>query len=256
MISFINELQLRNPELYWFGLFNFFIAASLVLLMPFIQIKVLGIHAFIKPIKFALSIAIYSWTMAWYMFYLKDTNLNWMNWSIIVFLGFEIIYIAFQAAKGQLSHFNLSTPVYSMLYSLMAMAASGVTLITAYVGILFLKQDNSNLPEYYQIALHCGIWIFVIFSFQGFAMGSKLTHTIGAIDGGKGIPFFNWSVNAGDLRIAHFIGMHALQVIPILAYYFFKNSTLIIFVSIVYAFLAIITWYMAIKAKSPFYFLN
>jgi uncharacterized membrane protein YvlD (DUF360 family) len=74
MIIFINELQLRNPELYWFGLFNFFIAASFVLLMPFIQIKVLGIHAFIKPIKFALSIAIYSWTMAWYMFYLKDTN--------------------------------------------------------------------------------------------------------------------------------------------------------------------------------------
>jgi hypothetical protein len=256
MLNFLQELQFRNPELYWFGLFNFLIAAALVILMPFIQIKVLGIHAFIKPIKFALSIAIYSWTMAWYMFYLKDTNINWMNWSIIVLLGFEIFYIVFQAAKGQLSHFNLSTPIYSVFYSFMAMAASGVTLITAYVGFLFLKQDNSNLPEYYQIAIHCGIWIFVIFSFQGFAMGSKLTHTIGAIDGGKGIPFLNWSINAGDLRIAHFIGMHALQMIPILAYYLFKNSTITIITSVIYTLIAFVTWYMAIKAKSPFYFLK
>ncbi|MFY8021467.1 MAG: hypothetical protein ACOVP1_09725 [Bacteroidia bacterium] len=256
MINFLQEIYSRNQNLFWFGSFNFFVSAVLLIILPFVQIQVMGVHALIKPIKFAMSIAIYSWTMAWYMFYIKDTNLAWMNGAIILLLGFEILYIGFQAAKGQLSHFNLSSPLYSVLYSLMALAASGVTVLTAYLGILLMKQSPSHLPEYYQTALQCGIWIFVIFSFQGFAMGSRLTHTIGAIDGGKGIPFLNWSISAGDLRIAHFIGMHALQLIPILAYYLFKNSTLTIVVSLAYAILAAITWYMALHAKSPFYFLK
>ena len=252
MIEFIHELQLRNPELFWFGAFNILIATLLFVLIPFVRIKILGIHGFIKPIKFALSIAIYSFSMAWFMNYLKEVDLSWMNWSIIILLGFEILYIVFQAARAQLSHFNISSPLYSLLYGLMAIAASSVSIITAYVGVRFLQQDNSFLPSYYEWSIHGGIWLFVIFSFQGFAMGSRLSHTIGEKDGGKGIPFFNWSINAGDLRIAHFIGMHALQLIPLLSFYILKDTATTGLLIVVYAILSFLSWYMAVKGKSPF----
>jgi hypothetical protein len=85
------------------------------------------------------------------------------SWVLILLLGFEIIYNAFQANKGQLSHYNISTPMYSALNSMMALAATLVTLYTAYVGILFFKNDFPNLPTYYLWAIRFGILIFIRF---------------------------------------------------------------------------------------------
>ncbi len=189
--------------------------------------------------------------MAWYCAYLPNFNIQLFNWSTIILLGFEIVYIAFQASKGQLSHFNLSTPMYSVLYSMMALAATLVTIYTAYVGMLFFTNSFPNLPDYYVWSIRLGILIFVIFSFEGFVMGSKLTHTIGGPDGGPGIPLLHWSTKFGDPRVAHFIGMHALQVLPLLSYYFVKNTKAIFLVAFIYLILSIFTLIQALKGR-PF----
>lgn len=54
-----------------------------------------------------------------------------------------------------------------------------------------------------------------------------MTHTIGTLDGSKGLSILNWSCTHGDLRIAHFIGMQALQIIPILSFYLLKIQNLL-----------------------------
>jgi hypothetical protein len=252
MMQFLKIIQSRNPMLYWFGFLCFIIAGFLFLISQFPSPIVMGVNAWYKPTKFALSIGIYSWTMGWFTFYLgRFKGAKTFNWSVILLLGFEIVYITLQAGRGQLSHYNVSHPFYAGLYVLMAVAATIVTVWTAYIGVLFFKRDIPALPDYYLWAIRIGIIIFVIFSLQGFVMGSQMTHTIGGPDGDHGIPFLNWSKKFGDPRVAHFIGMHALQVLPLMAKYLLKNVKLTFFVGFLYGILAVFTLIQALEGK-PF----
>lgn len=45
------------------------------------------------------------------------------------------------------------------------------------------------------------------------------SHTVGAKNGSEGLPFLNWSTLFGDLRVAHFFGIHSLQLIPFFGYW-------------------------------------
>ena len=72
--------------------------------------------------------------------------------------------------------------------------------------------------------IRLGIILFVIFAFEGGLMASHLAHTVGAPDGGPGLPVVNWSRQYGDLRIAHFIGVHSLQVLPLFGFFVAKSN--------------------------------
>lgn len=251
-MEFIIELKQRNEWLFYFGIANFVLAALFTALSFITNIQVAGVNAWYKPIKFALSIGIYVLTMGWLMHYLpQSSSIAFCSKLIVVMLAFEIVYIGLQAGKGQLSHFNVSSPLYSKLYTGMAIAATIVSLVTLYIGILFFQADLAHLPNYYVWAIRLGLLLFVIFSLEGFVMGANLSHTIGAPDGGKGLPFLNWSRKFGDPRVAHFIGMHALQILPLLAYYVLKNTKLTIAVAILYTLLAVYVLVQALQAK-PF----
>ena len=249
MKIFLETLKFRNEALFYFGLANLVLAFIFLILSQTTTTQVLGINAWIKPFKFAFSTVLYTFAMAWYCFYLKDFNIKMFSWAVILLLGFEVGYIIFQAARGQLSHFNISTPVYAALYSGMAIAITILTLYSAYIGVLFFKNDFPELPIYYVWSIRLGILIFVIFAFEGFVMGSRLTHTIGGAIGGQGLPLVNWSTKFGDPRIAHFIGMHALQVLPMLAFYVLKDIKMTVLVSVLYGLLAVFTLVQALQGK-------
>ena len=249
MTDFIEQLKHRNETLFYYGLLCLLLAIVFIALTKYTNTQVYNANAWYKPFKFAFSTFLFAWTMAWYCYYLPNFNVKLFNWSVIILLGFEIFYIAFQANKGQLSHYNLSTPVYATLYSIMAIAATLVTLYTAYVGLLFFKYDFPTLPNYYLWAIRLGILIFVVFSFEGFAMGSRLNHSVGALNDNSNWLILGWSKTVGDLRVSHFIGMHALQVLPIISYFVLKNTKLTIGLSFVYGLLALITLIQALKGR-------
>ncbi len=250
MLDFIINIKEKNETLFFFGSLNLLLAFIFIILSKTTTIEVQGINAWYKPIKFSLSIFIYSFTMAWYCYYLPSSfNANIFNWSIVLLFGFEIVYITFQAAKGEMSHYNTSSPMHSLLFSMMAFAASAATIYTAYIGILFFKNNFIELPEYYVWAIRLGIMLFVIFSFEGFLMGSRLAHTVGNTDGGNGIPFLNWSTTHGDLRAAHFFGMHALQIPPLLSYYLLKNTKATIALGVLYGIIALFILLQALQSK-------
>ena len=252
MTAFIPELKARNETLFYFGLVCLAFAALFLALTYFTNTKVYHVNAWYKPFKFAVSTWLFAWAMAWYCSYLPSFNITLFNWSTIILLGFEIVYIAFQASKGQSSHYNVSTPVYSALFSLMALAATLVTIYTAYVGLLFWTNKFPDLPMYYLWAIRLGILIFVVFSFEGFAMGSRMSHTLGAVNDNSDLWILGWSKTFGDLRIAHFVGMHALQILPLLSFYVFKNVTATIAMSVLYGMLAVYTLVQALQGHSFF----
>jgi hypothetical protein len=251
-MQFLQELKFRNEGLYYFGLVCLIASLAFLVLSKFSNTKVFNVSAYYKPFKFAFSTFLFSWAMAWYCFYLPNFNTTLFNLSTIILLSFEIIYIAIQAGRGQLSHYNNSTPTYALLYSMMALAATLVTLYTAYVAFLFCTTAFPALPNYYVWAIRLSLFIFVIFSFEGFAMGSRMNHSVGALNDNSNLFILGWSKTVGDLRIAHFIGMHALQVLPVLAFYFLKNTKATFAVAILYFLLAAFTLFQALKGR-PFF---
>lgn len=252
MIYFIQQLKYRNETLYYFGLICFISSIAFLILAKTTTIQVYSANAWYKPFKFAVSLGIYSWTMAWFCSYLSSLNVKIFNWTVVALWSFELFYIAFQARKGQLSHYNLSTPMHSVLYGLMAIAATIVTLYTAYIGFLFFTNTFPQLPIYYVWAIRLGIVIFVVFSFQGFIMGSRMNHSVGALNENSNLFILGWSKTVGDLRVAHFIGMHALQLLPLLSYYVIKNTKWTFVIAALYLFLAMFTFVQALQGKSIF----
>ncbi|MCC5928885.1 MAG: hypothetical protein JJU28_06540 [Cyclobacteriaceae bacterium] len=252
MIDFVLQLKERNATLFYFGLLCLLLSLAFLIMTRVTNVQVYQVNAWYKPFKFAFSTFMFSWAMAWYCSYLPNFNIQAFNWTVIILLGFEIAYIAFMASQGKQSHYNVSSPFYSIMFSMMALAATLVTVYTAYVGLLFFTQSFPELPTYYLWGIRMGILIFVIFSFQGFLMGGNMSHTIGLVNDNSNLFIVGWSRLAGDLRIAHFIGMHALQVLPLLAFYLLRNTKATLLVGLLYGALATFTLVQALKGKPLF----
>jgi len=180
---------------------------------------VLGINPWIKPIKFFSSIAIFLWTMAWLM---AETDarhqrrLILIRWTMVVSMLGEIGLISMQAARGTTSHFNIQTPFDIAVFNAMGIMIVANSLAVAWF-ITALRPVTSDRAGYLW-GIRAGLLLFVIGSFQGFMMVANMGHGIPGPDGGPGLPFVNWSTTGGDLRIAHFIGLHALQMLPLVGF--------------------------------------
>ena len=74
------------------------------------------------------------------------------------------------------------------------------------------------MPALMATAWRAGLWLLFLAPVSGFAMGGRLQHSVGGPDGGAGIRFLGWSVLHGDLRVAHFFALHALQALPLAAW--------------------------------------
>jgi hypothetical protein len=246
-LDFLKHIKSRNGALFYFGLICLIASIVFLILTRASDIQLMGVNAWFKPLKFALSTVLFSWSMAWFCHYLTGYDQRFYSWSVIILLGFEIIYIAIQAGRGQFSHFNDSSPFYAMMFGLMGLAASLVTLYTAYIGFLFFKRSFPELPNYYVWSIRLGLVLFVVFSFEGFVMGSKLSHTIGAINDNSDRYIVGWSKRVGDLRVAHFVGMHALQALPFLAFYVLRNTKATIFLAVLYTALAFFVLFQALN---------
>jgi hypothetical protein len=146
-------------------------------------------------------------------------------------LGIEMVIIVGAAAVGTTSHFNVSTPVHATLWSVMASAIVLTWVANLGVGVLLLRQRLTDRAFLWSLRL--GVAVSAVGMGVAFFMTSPTAeqlararagadmptvgaHSVGVADGGPGLPVVGWSTVGGDLRVAHFIGLHALQILPLL----------------------------------------
>jgi hypothetical protein len=230
----IKELFKNQRPLMVAGVISFLGFAVLAVISFFDSTEILGINRWIKPMKFFVSIAIFVWTTAIYLYFLKgfEKSARFISWGMILIFFTEMFVIIFQAARGTTSHFNIKTPFDGILFAIMGFAIALNTLLAFYLLYLYFKAEI-ELPESVLWGMRLGLILFLASSFEGAYMSQHLSHSVGVADGGKGLPFVNWSTEGGDLRAAHFIGMHAIQAVPFFAYtlekYNVKSATVLTF---------------------------
>lgn len=217
----MREVYRRDRVLALTGWLHIALLVVFVCIAFFDGRMVTGINPWIKPAKFAVSIAIYTFTLAWFLPYLSHyrRTVKLISWgTAFVFVG-EMICIISQAARGVPSHFNISTAYDASVFATMGLLIIFNTLLVLLTLFLFFGK-TAPLPPAYLWGIRLGVLLFFIASIEGYAMINNMGHTVGMPDGGAGLPIVNWSTRAGDLRIAHFLGFHALQILPLAGYSF------------------------------------
>jgi hypothetical protein len=202
------------------GLFAF--AVAMAVLTPVLAVLavvdarvLLGAPLWFKPLKFAISLALYAATLAWMLGQLRERTLQRTGWIVTAAAAIEMAVIVGQAAVGNRSHYNMDTPLSAALWSVMGVTIVVLWLATLAVALRFLRESGRDRSA--TTAIRLGLVVALIGLAEGFLMATAATHTVGAPDGGPGLPLLGWSTVGGDLRIAHFIGMHALQGLPLFA---------------------------------------
>jgi hypothetical protein len=194
-----------------------------------------GAPAWLKPAKFALSTAVYCFTLAWVFLSLREwPRLRRVvgRTTAVVMVG-EVALIDLQAWRGTTSHFNVSSPLDAAIFFTMGIAITVQTLSSVAVAVALWRQPFADRARGW--ALRLGMTLTVLGAFTGGLMtrptaaqlaAARATHhiersgahTVGAPDGGPGLPGTGWSTQHGDVRVPHFVGLHALQALLILAW--------------------------------------
>ena len=253
-MNFFTELKRRNALLYRFGLFNLVVAALCLILMLSEETQILGVNRWLKPFKFYASVGTMVLTMGWLLYYLNNAKkIKRYSWLIVISMFFENGLIIAQAIRNTTSHFNITSPVNGIVFNLMGIFIIVFTITIILVCISFFKQKQFSIPDAYVWGIRLGILFFLFFSLEGGMMLGLLKHTVGGPDGGAGLPVVNWSTQYGDLRIAHFIGIHALQVLPLFGNYIAKSKKQTILFSIFYFLLATALFFQAMKGIPLFF---
>jgi hypothetical protein len=193
-----------------------------------------GAPAWLKPAKFAASTAIYAATLAWVFTYLPKwrRTRRTVGWTTAAVFVLEVGIIDLQAWRGTTSHFNVSSPLDAILFGIMGTAIAAQTIIAAAVVVALWRQRFADAAIGW--TLRTGMTLTLV----GAATGGLMTrptdaqlaavrqthqisvvgaHTVGAPDGGPGLPGTGWSREHGDLRVPHFVGLHAMQALALAA---------------------------------------
>ncbi|MFG1603792.1 hypothetical protein [Actinoplanes sp. NPDC049265] len=180
-----------------------------------------GAPIWLKPFKFSVSVLLYAFTLAWLLSLLpvRRRVAEWTAVAIVLALFVEMAIIIGQVIRGTTSHYNMSTPLNAALWNMMSVAIMVLFMAHILISVLVLRARIPDRVARTGVGLGLGVSALgLMAAFPMVGGRAVMSHTVGAPDGGPGLPVVGWSTVAGDLRIGHFVGLHALQALPLLAW--------------------------------------
>jgi hypothetical protein len=174
-------------------------------------------------LKFQASVGVYLLTLAWFFGALPDhVRRGRLAGALVVAAlaasAFEIGYITLQAGRGLASHYNTGDAFHGAMYTLMGVGAVTLTAVSPALAALLIRHRPIGWSGAFWLSVVTGLVLtFVLGAGAGAVLSSGSGHWIGGVpsDAG-GVPIFGWSRTGGDLRVAHFLGMHAMHVMPVI----------------------------------------
>ena len=237
-MELIRELY-QKQSLFVFTALFYALALVLFLILSKLDHRLVnGYNTWYKPMKFALSLLPYFLSLAWIWPHLTGQGSAWLALALVLLMHVEMLLITMQAARAVPSHFNNATAFDAGVFSVMGTAIFINTLLLVY--LFFVSFSTlTELSSLQAWAWRLGLLFLILGSSVGGMMGAKNTHSVG-VDVGNGLPFLGWNRDGGDLRIMHFLGIHALQVFPLFAWLsekWLKPISTIVFVGLAFLYL-------------------
>jgi hypothetical protein len=228
-----------NPGLSALSIFSLILVISSILglIIDPRSTAILGTPTWIKTFKFSVSTLLYGATLLWAITLVEGrarriakSAANAVGW----FLVLELSLLVVQGARAQPMHFNYRTPLDLVLWQVMTVGI--FSMLIAFIVLSINVWRGIKTTPVLAWAVRLGMIVTVLGLMQGMFMTGPNTaqleslqsgaamnmigaHTVGSSsvtpDNGPGLPLVGWSTVAGDLRIGHFIGIHALQLIPL-----------------------------------------
>jgi hypothetical protein len=216
----LTRIRSASPAV-WFTILAFSAATLLCLGLQMMDERLVnGINTWVKPTKFFVSLAVQLATVAWAIQFLSDADrrswgIRWSVGAMVAAAWIEMVYIVFRAARAEPSHFFVSTPFASFMYTVMGIGAVTLTFTAGYIGYRIWRTQKGLWPEAAALGLMAGA---VLGTLAGAYVSAQTGHSVGGDPTDvTGTGLFSWSTTGGDLRIAHFVGLHAAQIVPFAA---------------------------------------
>jgi hypothetical protein len=197
----------------------------------------------LKPLKFFLSFTIHVATLAWIGGLLRRAAANdrWFAAVVhvqIVCIVVELAAIVVQATRGVESHFNYATAFDRAMFTAMGLGVAVMSL--SFVALLVGLARRPGGSPLALLAVRLGVVGLLAGFIVGGAMVLPTDEQAAAIEegvrpvviGAHGptlqddadpgvVPLFGWSYAESDWRTAHFVGVHALQMLPLFSFLVF-----------------------------------
>jgi len=220
--SVYRELMSRQSVLTIFAVIMLALALPTAVLMILDDRTWREVAIWAKPVKFMLSTVAFAATTAWFVGLLpKNVQasplVHRLAWVVVITSTFEVGYISLQAALGQGSHHNMSDPLHAALFGLMAIAAVGLTATQAVLAGLIWRHSHERDSVFVRSVIVGLMLTFALATASGFMLGGQQPPA------GTGLPIVGWHLGQADVRPAHFLGVHAHQLIPLAGWLLQQN---------------------------------
>lgn len=215
----------RTPALWWAGWVTLALSIPLLALTWLDARQLQGVSVWLKPWKFHVSVGVHLLTLAAFGALLPADARNLRRLrrlgAVAVACGlFELAYITGRAAWGLPSHFDVATPFASAMYSVMGLGAVLLTGCAGLLGWWILRERAFQHGQVLQRGVAWGLMLgWLMGTLAGGYLSAQTGHWVGGtLSDAGGSWLFHWSRDGGDLRVAHFFGLHAMQAVPMVAW--------------------------------------